>query len=110
MSFRRACLDCGLPGEPGQSRCPKHTKESNAKAKARRGPTPVANAVSARLRRETGLVWCAYGEHYISPLTAEVDHTLPLADGGLDEPGNIQIICHVHHKVKTGIENRSRNA
>lgn len=36
----------------------------------------------------------------------EVDHIVPLSQGGTDDPGNLRAISHDCHKVKTQAEAR----
>lgn len=38
----------------------------------------------------------------------EVDHIVPLWDGGLDDPSNFQGLCLPHHREKTAAENLER--
>jgi 5-methylcytosine-specific restriction endonuclease McrA len=38
----------------------------------------------------------------------EVDHVVPLADGGYDTEANLQPLCKRCHTVKTSRENRAR--
>jgi len=41
-------------------------------------------------------------------LADEVDHILPIADGGSDEPGNLQPLCAPCHREKTRREAQAR--
>jgi 5-methylcytosine-specific restriction enzyme A len=38
----------------------------------------------------------------------EVDHIIPLSQGGADEESNYQALCKTHHSVKTGRVDRMR--
>lgn len=38
----------------------------------------------------------------------EVDHIVPLVDGGADDESNYQSLCKDHHKTKTAAENSAR--
>jgi 5-methylcytosine-specific restriction endonuclease McrA len=40
----------------------------------------------------------------------EIDHIIPLADGGSDHPSNKQLIPKPAHKLKTAVENAARKA
>lgn len=39
----------------------------------------------------------------------EWDHIVPLADGGLDTPDNLQGLCHECHSAKSAAEARARS-
>lgn len=41
---------------------------------------------------------------------AEVDHVIPLEQGGPDDETNLQGLCHACHKAKTAAEARKRGA
>jgi len=34
----------------------------------------------------------------------DVDHIINLAQGGTDDPSNLQLLCHWHHNKKTQLE------
>ena len=38
----------------------------------------------------------------------QLDHIVPLADGGLDELENTQLLCWPHHKAKTIADAKAR--
>jgi 5-methylcytosine-specific restriction protein A len=40
---------------------------------------------------------------------AEVDHIVPLSDGGEHDLANLQTLCTACHRVKTANENQQRN-
>lgn len=40
----------------------------------------------------------------------QVDHRMPLAHGGSDDPGNLQWLCIECHRLKTQRENAQRGA
>ena len=42
------------------------------------------------------------------PKRIEIDHKIPLKDGGKHTPGNIQLLTRKKHQVKTAIENSQR--
>ena len=39
----------------------------------------------------------------------ELDHIVNTANGGTDDPSNLQILCHDCHKVKTQAESQGQN-
>jgi len=58
------------------------------------------SAVVERFRRKmTQCPWCG------SRLFQEVDHRIPIAEGGKDSPENLQCPCSDCHKVKTMMDN-----
>lgn len=44
------------------------------------------------------------------PKALEVDHKVPLAEGGSNAAENLQLLPKAAHKVKTSIENKVRRA
>jgi len=109
--FRKPCLECGLPGDPGEPRCKAHTRVyeriRSVKASARRGPTPRAQALRRALSQESFSVCVSCRVEY--PVhNLEVDHIDALADGGVDADYNLQILCRSCHTSKTLEENRRR--
>jgi 5-methylcytosine-specific restriction endonuclease McrA len=48
--------------------------------------------------------------HCISYITSslEVEHKLPLSEGGTNDDINLQLVCHSCHKTKTSIERSNR--
>ena len=51
---------------------------------------------------------CPWGERTLPRDAADVDHTLPLADGGTDDEDNLQVLCKCCHGIKTAIETQER--
>ena len=43
-----------------------------------------------------------------SAFATEVDHVVPIEDGGTDEADNLQALCHACHAAKTASENKRR--
>jgi len=108
VSLPRACLDCGMPGLPGQSRCPKHTKELGRLKNHKRGNT----SLSARVRRElnsAGSGECASCWRTFAAAGLQIDHRVALVDGGSDVISNLCFLCVECHRNKTTEENRRRN-
>ena len=109
--FRKPCLECGLPGEPGAPRCPDHTKVWNGMRSreklARRGPTPNAQKLRYVLSKgEYSTCTSCRGSFGVWDM--EVDHIKALGDGGTDHVHNLQVLCRSCHTSKTLQENRQR--
>ena len=109
--FRKPCLECGLPGDPGEPRCPSHTRlraqSRNELKRKRRGATPRAAAMRRALVKEN-YATCTNCRVANPVWDMAVDHIKPLADGGLDIEGNLQVLCRACHMAKTVEENRLR--
>ncbi len=60
---------------------------------------------------------CAQVSNYTCPILGrlfdeagyDIDHVLPLADGGSNDVSNLQALCPSCHRVKTARENRDRD-
>ena len=63
--------------------------------------------IRARYLREHPLCVECQRRGYAIPAT-ELDHIIPLIDGGKDDPSNYQGLCETHHKEKTAEEARAR--
>lgn len=50
----------------------------------------------AALGRDGACMWCGATEEL------DVDHVVPLSEGGSSEPENLQTLCHDCHEWKTG--------
>jgi len=105
--FPKPCLTCGRRAEPGHARCALHERERDRAAKARRGPTPVSDTLSRRIR-QVGSAQCSGCLMGYRAKDMRVDHIVPLIDGGLDSPDNVQVLCRWCHTVKTSEEARNR--
>ena len=105
--FRRPCLDCGALGEPGQSRCRAHASTVESERRQVRGKTPVANKLSRTLRNLPA-ERCRSCDLVYPPRFLNVDHIVPLIDGGTDVLDNLQILCVDCHRLKTTAEARAR--
>lgn len=51
---------------------------------------------------------CAVCNRLVEGREAQVDHVIPLADGGSDDLGNLQTLCLAHHGAKTRGEQRRK--
>jgi 5-methylcytosine-specific restriction protein A len=107
--MKRAARVCSVPGCSnlvwgGDRRCTGHAREQQQRQDARR-PTAAQRGYDANWRR----IRKAFLEQH--PLcvdcdrpATEVDHILPLAAGGTNDPGNLQARCKSHHSKKTAKE------
>ncbi|WP_078658178.1 HNH endonuclease [Streptomyces rimosus] len=62
---------------------------------------------AARLRRrvdERGPDWCDWCLNDFPADGVEIDHVRPRAMGGADTDGNVQVLCHGCHGLKTRTE------
>lgn len=111
MSFRRSCLDCGKVCERHSvSRCNAHAKVSARKKQQQRGATPTANRIRRNINRhDHGNMSCASCLFAFTARYMEVDHILPLVDGGIDAVSNIQLLCVDCHREKTRNEAKARH-
>ena len=51
---------------------------------------------------------CPYGDRRVPTAAADVDHIVPLADGGTDDEDNLQVLCACCHRLKTTHETHMR--
>jgi 5-methylcytosine-specific restriction protein A len=77
----KTCITCGTPTRG--SRCPAH---------ARGGSTRAWRNVRAEI-----LYDAAYRCAICGRGAAEVDHIVPVIDGGSDHPSNLRALCHDCH-------------
>lgn len=47
---------------------------------------------------------CKWGDDQLYRLAADLDHIVPLADGGADDKDNLQVLCKCCHGIKTACE------
>lgn len=107
------CLDCSKlitktrkNGSSGH-RCDSCESARNQHKLARRGPTANARLVR-QLTNARGHAHCAgCGVDYAAN-ALEVDHVVPLADGGSDNFSNLQVLCKPCHTAKTTAEQAAR--
>jgi len=67
-----------------------------------RGGRPWRRLREQVLRRDGYLCQCVLCKESALPLLAdEVDHIIPLAQGGSNEMTNLQAIHRIHHRIKT---------
>lgn len=106
---RRLAKPCAHPGCPELTRerfCPAHTRASRRRQDEVRGTAAARGYCSARWKKLREYVLA------VQPLcqwpgcrafATEVDHVIPKSDGGADEAGNLQGLCHHHHARKTAL-------
>lgn len=113
----RAKRGCSYPGCTALvatgSRCPDHQRQAdqqrNQQIDAQRG-TPAQRGYDARwrkirlmhLRAHPLCVDCA--SRHLTVAATDVDHILPLAQGGTHAAENLQSLCHSCHSRKTAAQ------
>ena len=95
---------CSKILEPGERRCPAHTKEHDwagvsGRSRSRHIPEAVRLKVFSRDRWkcQLGEVNCEYSGNI-------VDHVVSVGEGGSDDLSNLQTACAPCHKRKTARE------
>ena len=78
----KPCITCGTPSRG--SRCPAHT--------LRNGSTRAWRTLRAEI-----LYRDAYRCALCPRAASEVDHIVPIAEGGTDDPSNLRSLCHDCH-------------
>jgi 5-methylcytosine-specific restriction endonuclease McrA len=84
-----------------------HAKDKDRAKQKQRGKTPVA-ARLYRTVRAVGAERCAACVLLFPARFLRIDHVVPLADGGRDAMGNLQILCVDCHRVKSSTEASER--
>lgn len=103
MMARRICIDCSIV-TTGASRCEEHQEKAVSRLKrtpseekrrqARRGTSGWD-----RQRRNDEVKKRSGGRCVLcGRVGTEVDHVVPLARGGSDEPGNKRLLCRACHR------------
>ena len=104
----RACHTCGMPST--ESYCPEHKPKAWATSKRKARATVNGGAAQRRakriLERYLGAChWCG------NPGADQVDHVVPLAEGGADEDWNLAPIhAEPCHREKTAAESKRARA
>jgi 5-methylcytosine-specific restriction enzyme A len=110
----RALRTCAAPGcptlvGPGPSYCAAHLPL--------RQPWPEQQHRLSPSRRGYGFAWQQLRRRYLrlhpecvtcGADATEVDHMLPLQDGGTNDDDNLQALCHACHSRKTLHESQAR--
>lgn len=106
--MRTRCLDCrGWATHAG--RCELHHKayessRSVTSHRKRRAAIAAGTDAARRLRkavRKSGQGVCSACGGIFLPSGVDIDHRQPLALGGEDVDGNVQVLCKSCHKAKT---------
>ncbi len=99
----RAASICGVRGCLHTRPCPDH----KPKAWARTKPAPKRATGAAYYAQRAAVCRAAHGRCQLCAMPGQVaDHIIPLAEGGPDELGNMQWLCHACHNTKTRGEAR----
>ncbi|MFE2245260.1 HNH endonuclease [Streptomyces lavendulae] len=106
--MRTRCLDC-REWATHSGRCAVHHSHYEARRSIkshskRREAIARGNNAAARLRKSVRKAvsgTCARCLRVCLPSGVDIDHIVPLARGGEDTDGNVQILCKLCHKIKT---------
>ena len=103
---------CGKLAPGGKGYCEAHRNDrwqqhQQGKTAAERGYGGKWQALrQVVIRRDKGLcVMCRAGG--IVRAGKDVDHVIPRAQGGTDDPDNLQLLCRDHHRSKTASESQA---
>ena len=104
MTILKACVVCGKPSPT--SYCPKHERKPWATSKRSQKVKLSGSAQQARRIRilDRFLNCCHRCGKVFDPADLEVDHRIPLSEGGADTDENCAPICVPCHRTKTGEE------
>lgn len=118
LNLPRPCLSCGAPTAPGAQRCApcgsswaRHERMREREKRARREAAAKEGGAARRMRAEIRHnlgTHCRACLRWAPARLIEVDHILPLVDGGQDTPENVQPLCVPCHRSKTREERDAR--
>lgn len=106
-----ACSSCP---EPDASRCTLNRSEVESRRARRHGQLRASirgDGAARRARtaiREYGSVICAACHRSFPPSKIQVDHRVPLDDGGADFNSNIWMICEDCHRAEAAQQRQRR--
>jgi 5-methylcytosine-specific restriction protein A len=109
--MRTQCIDCDeLATHAG--RCEVHHaaysgRRSVRSHAVRRAAIARGNNAAATLRRAVraaGGAECGWCRGFYRPSIVDIDHVLPLSQGGEDVESNVQPLCKACHKAKTAVD------
>lgn len=111
----KACYEdgCLRPAVRGEARCEEHHRPvigARARAHAARRAGADGDGARRRLRNHintAGHGVCAACGGLFPAGALEVDHIVPLANGGTDFAWNVQVLCRGCHGAKSASENRT---
>ncbi|MFE9026239.1 HNH endonuclease [Streptomyces iakyrus] len=111
MPMRTRCLEC-REWATHSGRCAIHHAHYSARRSVqshvkRRAAIARGNNAAARLRRavrKAGEGQCRTCLRAFLPSQVDIDHVKPLARGGEDVDGNVQVLCKQCHKTKTAMD------
>lgn len=104
MTILRACVKCGKP--TGESYCPEHKPKPWATSTRSDKVKLSGSAQQARRIRiiDRYLNRCHRCGEVFDTADLEVDHRIPLSEGGADTDENCAPICKPCHRSKTAAE------
>jgi len=105
--MKRPCIEPGCNQTGAGPRCPTHTYHHNNRA--HKAPHHGAARTLRRTINQLGSATCNHCHQWLPAPQIEVDHITPLANGGTDNPHNVQTLCIACHHTKTSQENQQRN-
>jgi len=111
MSAPRPCAVPGCPGITRERYCEKHAAMPRQREYDRHRPNSAMRGFGRPWRRLREFILsrdplCVnpFGIEGHVALSTDVDHILPVAQGGTEEPSNLQGLCHSCHSRKTATE------
>ena len=102
----RACPVQGCPSLVSRTQpCPQHARRPFQSPRSLKGSTRAWRRRRLQVLMQNPLCVDCTAEGRVGAAT-EVDHIIPVAQGGTDEDDNLAGRCHAHHHAKTVRERR----